>query len=206
MSAQTRYRTLVANTGAIYSAGQDVRTTLLQKGLDEIVGAIQPLDATQWSLVKTDSERLLKVWYSKEQANDPAAQEVVTQLLDLLRELSSVAPPTLVVTDRIAHIHDYVQDSDEEEPVRLTVVPVVPVVPAKVVPTEEEIVEDGMEVDEEEEEEAEEEDGMEVEQVTIRGRTYWLETNTKKLYANDNDEVGDEVGAMVNGKPLFLSK
>ena len=47
---------------------------------------------------------------------------------------------------------------------------------------------------------------MEVEQVTIRGRMYWLETNTKKLYANDNDEVGDEVGAMVNGKPLFLSK
>jgi hypothetical protein len=48
---------------------------------------------------------------------------------------------------------------------------------------------------------------MEVEQVVIRGRTYWIDTNSKKLYANAaGDEVGDEVGAMVNGKPVFLSK
>ena len=59
---------------------------------------------------------------------------------------------------------------------------------------------------EEEEAEEEEEEGLEVEQVTIRGRTYWLDSNTKKLYANlEGDEVGDEVGAMVNGKPLFLA-
>jgi hypothetical protein len=48
---------------------------------------------------------------------------------------------------------------------------------------------------------------MEVEQIFIRGRSYWLETNTKKLYAVvDGDDVGDEVGAMLNGKPVFLSK
>jgi len=47
---------------------------------------------------------------------------------------------------------------------------------------------------------------MEVEQVTIRGRTYWIDTNSNKLYANAaGDEVGDEVGAMVNGKPVFLA-
>ena len=61
-------------------------------------------------------------------------------------------------------------------------------------------------VEPEVEEEAED-DGMEVEQITIRGRTYWIDTNTQKLYANaEGDEVGDEVGALVNGKPVFLAK
>ena len=46
---------------------------------------------------------------------------------------------------------------------------------------------------------------MEVEQVFVRGRSYWLDTNTQKLYTNVEDEVGEEVGAMVNGKPVFLS-
>ena len=64
-------------------------------------------------------------------------------------------------------------------------------------------------VEEEEvvEEVEEEEEGMEVEQVQVRGRTYWLDVNTKKLYSNaEGDEVGDEVGSMLNGKPVFLSK
>jgi len=79
---------------------------------------------------------------------------------------------------------------------------------------EEEEAEDDEEPEEEkvvepdaEEEEVEDEEAMEVEQVTIRGRAYWLDSNTNKLYANAaDDEVGDEVGAMVNGKPVFLAK
>ena len=47
---------------------------------------------------------------------------------------------------------------------------------------------------------------MEVEQVFVRGRSYWFEAKTNKLFANDNDEVGAEVGAMVNGKANFLAK
>jgi hypothetical protein len=71
---------------------------------------------------------------------------------------------------------------------------------------EEEVVEPEAE-EEEIEVEEEEEAGMEVEQIFIRGRAYWLETNTQKLYAvTSDDDVGDEVGKMVNGKPLFLAK
>jgi hypothetical protein len=67
---------------------------------------------------------------------------------------------------------------------------------------EEKVVEPTPEVEEEEED-----DGMEVEQITIRGRTYWIDTGSQKLYANaEGDEVGDEVGALVNGKPVFLAK
>jgi len=60
--------------------------------------------------------------------------------------------------------------------------------------------------EEAEEEEAEEEEGMEVDKVVIRGRSYWMETSSKKLYAVvGDDDVGDEVGAIVNGKAVFLA-
>lgn len=55
--------------------------------------------------------------------------------------------------------------------------------------------------------EEEEESGMNVEQVMIRGRAYWLEVDTKKLYAVvGDDDLGDEIGEMVNGKPRFYAK
>jgi hypothetical protein len=66
---------------------------------------------------------------------------------------------------------------------------------------EEEVVEPEEEVVEEEEEE-----GMEVEKYFHRGRSYWRDTNSDKLYAViDGDEVGDEVGALIGGKPQFLA-
>lgn len=69
---------------------------------------------------------------------------------------------------------------------------------------EEEVVEP--EAEEEAEEEKEEEEAMEVEPYMHRGRNYWLDTNTKKLYAVEGDEdVGDEVGILVNGKPVFCA-
>jgi hypothetical protein len=151
--------------------------------LDEIVAAVNPVTPEQWSLIMTDSERLLKVWHAKESTD--AASQVVTQLMDLLRELAS-APPVLVVSDppstppmdRISHIPDptvraiWLGDSDSDAV--------------------------------EEEEVEEEEEGMEVEQMTFRGRTYWHEPSTGKLFANNDDEVGDEVGKLVAGRPVFL--
>jgi hypothetical protein len=63
------------------------------------------------------------------------------------------------------------------------------------------------EADANDEDEEEEEVGMEVEQITIRGRTWWLEVNTQKIYAVvDGDDVGDEMGEMVAGKPRFYNK
>ena len=49
-----------------------------------------------------------------------------------------------------------------------------------------------------------EEEGMEVEKRIIRGRPYWIDINTNKLYAViGDDDVGDEVGAIINGKSVF---
>ena len=54
-------------------------------------------------------------------------------------------------------------------------------------------------------EEEEDDDGVEVNLITIRNRKYWLDSDNK-LYANaEGDEVGEEVGAMINGKPVFLN-
>jgi hypothetical protein len=51
----------------------------------------------------------------------------------------------------------------------------------------------------------EEEEGMSVEQITIRGRTYWRDTDTDDLYAVvGEDDVGDKVGQIVNGVARFL--
>jgi len=54
-------------------------------------------------------------------------------------------------------------------------------------------------------EQVEEEDSGEVFEITIAGKAYYT-TNEKngKIYAVDADEeVGDEIGAFVNGKPVF---
>jgi hypothetical protein len=83
----------------------------------------------------------------------------------------------------------------------------------EVVEEEEEVVEEVIEEEviepeeeEVEEEVEEEEEGMEVEKYFHRGRSYWRDTNTDKLYAViDGDEVGDEVGALVGGKAQFLA-
>jgi hypothetical protein len=77
--------------------------------------------------------------------------------------------------------------------------------------SEQEEEEEAAEDEEGEAEESEEEEGeaeLEVEQVVIRGRSYWLDVNTKKLYASvgEDDDVGDQVGEMVDGKPRFFAK
>jgi hypothetical protein len=53
--------------------------------------------------------------------------------------------------------------------------------------------------------EEEEEEGMSVEQITIRGRTYWRDTDTDDLYAVvGEDDVGDKIGQIVNGIARFF--
>jgi flagellar biosynthesis GTPase FlhF len=288
MSAQLRYHTLVNNIGRIYSSEEKERTQYLQKGLDEIVGAIRPTTSDDWKRVKTDSDRLLKIWNVKENT-DAASSVVVDQIRDMLLELSSAAAssvsssvvsypalkqqtlqnhqihPTLEVSEKIAHVQEPLfasfvktvpssapvveskaeeeeaeEEAEEEEEIRVVVLSVSESKEGKEADEEEEVEEDEEEEVEEEEEEEEEEEveeevvepeeeeveeevvepeeeaeeaeeaeeeGLEVEQITIRGRTYWLDVNTKKLYANlEGDDVGDEVGAMVNGKAVFLAK
>jgi hypothetical protein len=102
----------------------------------------------------------------------------------------TISAPSLEVEEVEGEVEEEVEEVEEEvEEVEEEV-------------EEEKVVEPTPEVEEEEED-----DGMEVEQITIRGRTYWIDTGSQKLYANaEGDEVGDEVGALVNGKPVFLAK
>jgi len=45
-----------------------------------------------------------------------------------------------------------------------------------------------------------------VEKKIFRGRAYWLDVNTNKLYAViGDDDVGNEVGKVVDGRPVFLT-
>ena len=64
-------------------------------------------------------------------------------------------------------------------------------------------------VEPEEDEEApaeEEEEGMDVEKKIFRGRAYWMDVNTNTLYAVvGDDDMGDEVGKVVDGRPVFLA-
>lgn len=243
MSAQARYTTLLKHTTSIYSAVTDRRTTLLHKGLDDIVAGICPVTPADWAKVRLDSNILLRIWATKE--NDSAAVEVLNQLLSFLETQALPAPaPTLVITepvnDKILHIKEYPSDdeSEEEEEEKEAKVVVIKEMPVPVnkgypqqfssrqaeaeaeadaeveeeaeaaleVEVEEEEVEEEVEEEEVEEEvEEEEEDGLEVEPYVHRGRKFWRDTNGK-VYANlPGDEVGDEIGEIVNGKLMINS-
>jgi hypothetical protein len=223
MSTINRYRTLVRNISRVYAATND-SAAVLEKGLDEIVECAAPADADTWNKVGIDSERLLTVWTAREK--DPAAQVLADQLINALYEFAEadttaapVAPPptpALVITepDKIAHVPSAVltladSDSDSEDETA------VEAEAASETSEEAEDVEVEVEADEsasEAEEEAEgeaadsdDEVGLEVEQVFYRGRPYWLESNTKQLFAVLGEEdVGDEIGTWPDypaGKP-----
>jgi hypothetical protein len=259
MSAQLRFRTLVKHAGSIYDAAKEIRTDLLVKSLDDIVGKIDPQEVGDWIKVEFDTRRLLKVWLSREQTH--AAQILADQLLDSLLEFSGAKPPATVVLDLpgplphleivekvvlatsvvpiatlLTHsieadsLEDEDEDEDEEEEVEAEEeeeaeaeaeeeeeeeaeaeaeeeksVEAKKPAEAEAEAEAEEVLEPSPEPDAAEEE-AEEEEGMEVEKRTIRGRDYWIDINTNKLYAViDDDDVGDEVGAIVNGRPVFIA-
>jgi hypothetical protein len=125
--------------------------------------------------------------------------------------------PVLVVQDKIQVVEDEETDEEiveeeveEEEVVEETEEVVEEEVEEETEETEEvEEVEEEEEVVEAEEEEIaeDEEEGMEVEKKIFRGRAYWVDIKTNKLYTVVGDEdVGDEVGKMVDGRPVFLSR
>ena len=199
MSAETRFRTLVTHTTAIYASSPENRAQVLKDALLDLVNVIQPTDTKTWGIVKTDSERLLRVWASVED-DSYYANTIVDQLWDLLDELASQMPlqgagntpsPALIISDTILHVQE---DEEEKDEIEIEIE----------VEVEEEKEEEEKEEEQEEVEEVEEE-ALEVEQMFVRGRSYWVDIKTQKLYADVDEEVGDEVGAIVNGKPVFLS-
>ena len=197
MSEQTRYRTLVNSVGVFYGAA-------LKNGLLEIL----KLQAS-WAVIRDDTRRFLAIWAEYAGFNDTVLEK---QLLGMLDEFSQ--SPSLVVAEKISHVvsldMEVESEPEDEAPVAAAAAAVV-VTKAEEEEEEEEAEEAEEEEEEAEEEEAEEEEaeeeeeeGMEVEQVTIRGRKYFKDVKTNKLYVNDNDEPGEEAGAIVNGKPVFL--
>ena len=216
MSDHKRFKTLIPFLTSIYIANDTAdRTNTLRDGLLAIADC-----SDDWATVRNDADRMLRVWSSKE--TDPAAQEVVAQILHVLgdmRRLSSdSAPAPAPAPTLISHVG----------PVGFSSVPItqLPDTPRIIISEteshedeDEEEEEEKMEVDdeeeevEEEEEETEEEEdedseaGNEVEKRVVRGRTYYFDSNTNKLYAVlADDEVGDEVGILLaNGAPVFLT-
>jgi hypothetical protein len=190
MSEQTRYRTLVNSVGTFYGAA-------LKNGLLEIL----KLQAS-WAVIRDDTRRFLAIWAEYAGFNDTVLEK---QLLGMLDEFAQ--SPSLVVAEKISHVVslDMEVESECESESEAPAVVVTNAEEAEVEEAEEEEEEEEEEAEEAEEAEEEaEEEGMEVEQVTIRGRKYFKDVKTNKLYVDDNDEPGEEAGAIVNGKPVFL--
>jgi hypothetical protein len=184
MSSIERYKTLIPYlTGLYVSEDTNSRTTILRDGLLHLT------ESSDWSKIKADSERLLSVWSSKE---GTGASEVVRQILDFIGEFTEEAP-RLAIKEAAPPVIEHVQERAK---------PVLPFksTPVFVEPDEEEEIEVEEEVEEEEE-------GMEVEVRTIRGKKYWYEAKTKKLYAIvGDDDVGEEVGILLaNGTPVMIA-
>lgn len=320
MSAQQRYSTLVKHICQIYSAKDD-GVAELTTGLHDILTRVNPDNAADWKKVQADSKRLLRVWHACADEDDAAADEVVDQIAESLKEFVAsevqiiADKPTLEVTEvavpvesspifKTVVVETGGDDSEEEEEEEEETAPLVVlkesaadiddeeesvIEPAddedlkilnekttmdiddeEVEDADQDLVGTPMEIEEgtpdeaaeleeaiaeaeadaeedaevaaavveeakekeeadkeaeaadsnEEEEEAdieesgdekeeeaeEEEEGLEVEKRVIRGRPYWVDVNTNKLYAViGDDDVGDEVGAIINGKPVFRS-
>jgi predicted nucleic acid-binding Zn-ribbon protein len=89
MNSQQRYRTLISSIGKIYSADDTkTRSSLLESSLFSVMENINPHTDVGWSVVCSDSERILKVWETLEET--PAAQVVVEQFKDILKEFGRV--------------------------------------------------------------------------------------------------------------------
>ena len=182
MSSVIRYKTLIPFlTGLYVTEDTNSRTKILREGLLGLTDSSQ-----DWSTIRMDAERMLAVWSSKE--SDPAAREVVTQILNVLGEFADKSAPVLVITEQAVPMIEHVPERSPVCPVRIPV------------------FEEEVEEDEVEEEEEDEEEGMEVEVRTIRGKKYWYEAKTRKLFAIEGeDDVGDEVGILLaNGTPVLL--
>lgn len=225
MSSVQRYRTLIHYLTQIYSAKDSVaRTDSMREGLDCIMTKIAPGSSNDWQIVLHDVRRLLNVWEAKE--TDDVAKSVVLQIVDMLKEFSQ--PVLSLRTERveknpvISHVVDYpfvdarislnVEEKEEEEEESEAEADAeaeeeseedVPDVPGPEASEPEASEEEESEV--EEELPAAPEAEMEVEQITIRGKTYWHDAASGKLFAVvDDDDVGDEVGILVNGKMTAL--
>jgi hypothetical protein len=101
MTSLQRFRTLLPFMTAIYSKTSSAeRTVTLQEGILQLASLVNPGKAEQWSLVRQDVDRLLRLWGVKE--SDPAATEMATQLLGMIDSFVTDHPEdvTLVIEEK----------------------------------------------------------------------------------------------------------
>lgn len=166
----------------------------------------------EWSIIRKDADRLLRVWASKE--TGAAAAELMGQIQNVLGECAEEAP-RLIINEAESEGESVAISVIRHDPPQMST-PLSALNGAKIVypgiveseaeaEAEAEDSDDEAEEEESEEEEEEEEEGMEVEKRRVRGRDYWFEEKTNKLYAvTADDDVGDEVGILLaSGAPVF---
>jgi len=86
---------------AIYSKTDSTeRTITLQDGILQLASLVNPGTAEQWTLVRQDADRLLRLWGVKE--SDPAATEMATQLLGMIDSFVAEHPEevSLVIEEK----------------------------------------------------------------------------------------------------------
>ena len=123
-----------------------------------------------------------------EESEEVVEEEVVEESEEVVEESEEVVEEEVVEEEVVEESEDVVEEESED-----------------VVEEEsEEVVEE--EVVEEEVVEEEEEEG--VYEITINGTRYYVSNETDSaIYAvADDDEIGDEVGVFVNGKPIFMKQ
>jgi len=199
MATQKRFKTIVPIITGLYVAEDtSERAVILRDGLL----AVAECSVDDWATVRKDSARLLSVWAAKE--DDTAAPAVVTQILNVLSEF--IEFPTLVITESeqvIQHL-----PAPVPSPVPSPSPSPFPQFHKSTVLDTESVSSIDMDVDDVVDEDDEDDDsGIEVEKRIVRGRTYWHDAKTNKLYAViGDDDVGDEVGVLLaNGNPVLLA-
>lgn len=244
MTSLQRFRTLLPFMTAIYSKTSSAeRTVTLQEGILQLSSLVNPESAEQWTLVRQDADRLLRLWGVKE--SDPAATEMATQLLGMIDSFvaehpedvslvieekeepapqpppASAAPVPSVESLLAPALNPFVLFNEPEPSPPSSDVKVVVIhdTPASAVDSAEELEdadeeEEAEEAEEEEEEEdspsgclavstsldddeeddEDENDGVEVQKIFFKGRSYWLGSDNKIYACADDDEIGDEIG------------
>jgi len=115
---------------AIYSKNtSEERTGILQEGLLQLATLVNPKTAVDWTTVRKDADRLMRLWGVKE--SDPAATEMATQLLEMIGDFTAGA-------DDVALIIEEKEAPVEPAPAPVVATPVsIPYMPPVVFPEEE---------------------------------------------------------------------
>ena len=202
MSAQQRYRTMIPLLTSLYMSEDSIsRTNTLREGLMALTDCCEG----EWPNIRKDADRLLRVWASKE--TGAAAAELMGQIQNVLGECADEAP-RLIINEVESEGESVAISVIRHDPPQMTMsTPLTALAPMyrDIVESAAEDSDDEESEEVEEEEEEDEEEGMEVEKRRVRGRDYWFEEKTNKLYAvTADDDVGDEVGIlMASGAPVF---